>query len=406
MMNEVLNNSTDNVTNSSVNTKYFSINFGPQHPSAHGVLRLILNLDGEVVKSADSHIGLLHRGTEKLIEYKSFYQSTPYFDRLYYVSMMIQEHVYALAIENLLRKEIPLRAQMIRVLFSELTRLMNHIMSLTTHAMDIGALTPFLWAFEEREKLFEFYERCSGARMHANYIRPGGVAQDLPAGLLEDIAVFVEGFSSRVDEMEELLTANRIWRQRLKNVGVVNLEDAMNWGFSGVMLRGSGVAWDLRKSQPYETYSQMDFDIPVGYNGDCFDRYLVRMNEMRQSLKIIQQCINMMPHGPVKVMDNKLSFPTRSQMKASMEATIHHFKLFSEGFTVPTGATYTAIEAPKGELGVYLVSNGSNKPVRCKIRAPDFIHLQGLKHMAVNGMLADVVTLIGTIDVVFGSVDR
>jgi NADH dehydrogenase I, D subunit len=334
---------TNQVNLDATNSRYFTLNFGPQHPSAHGVLRLILNLDGEVVKNADPHIGLLHRGTEKLMEYKQYYQNLPYMDRLYYVSMMTQEHAYALAVEKLLFKEIPLRAQYIRVMFSEITRILNHIMSLTTHAMDVGALTPFLWAFEEREKLMEFYERVSGARMHANYFRPGGVSQDLPAGLLEDIAIFAEGFASRIDEIDELLTANRIWRQRLKNVGVVSIEDALNWGFSGVLLRGSGLAWDLRKSQPYEVYSSMDFEVPIGTNGDSFDRYMVRMAEMRQSIGIIQQCINSIPEGPVKVMDNKVSFPSRAMMKNSMEAVIHHFKLFSEGFTVPAGSTYAAI---------------------------------------------------------------
>ncbi len=397
---------TANQSLDGVNTKYFTINFGPQHPSAHGVLRLILNLDGEVVKAADPHIGLLHRGTEKLIEYKTYLQSLPYMDRLDYVSMMSQEHVFSLAVEKLLGKEIPLRAQYIRVIYSEITRILNHIMSLTTHAMDVGALTPFLWAFEEREKLMEFYERVSGARMHANYVRPGGVSQDLPAGLVEDIAEFANGFISRVDEIDELLTSNRIWRQRLKNIGVLSLEDAMNWGCSGVLLRGSGLAWDLRRSQPYEVYDRMQFDIPIGSNGDSYDRYHVRMNEMRESVSIIQQALNQLPEGPVKVMDNKYSFPSRGEMKHSMEAVIHHFKLFSEGFIVPAGSTYAAIEAPKGETGVYLVADGSNKPVRTKIRAPGFTHLQALKLMSVNNLLADVVTLIGTLDIVFGEVDR
>jgi NADH dehydrogenase (ubiquinone) Fe-S protein 2 len=397
---------TNQVNLDATNSRYFTLNFGPQHPSAHGVLRLILNLDGETIKNADPHIGLLHRGTEKLMEYKTYMQAAPYLDRLDYVSMMTQEHAYALSVEKLLSKTIPLRAQYIRVLFSEITRILNHIMSLTTHAMDVGALTPFLWAFEEREKLMEFYERVSGARMHANYFRPGGVSQDLPAGLLEDIAMFAEGFVSRIDEIEVLLTNNRIWKQRLKNIGVVSIEDALNWGFTGVLLRGSGLAWDLRKSQPYEVYDRVQFDIPVGYNGDSFDRYMVRMEEMRQSVKIITQCINDIPSGPVKVMDNKISFPSRANMKHDMEATISHFKLFSQGFNVPTGATYAAIEAPKGEFAVSLIANGSNKPVRCKIRAPGFMHLQGLKFMAVNNLLADAVTLIGTLDIVFGEVDR
>lgn len=389
-----------------VNAKYFTINFGPQHPSAHGVLRLILNMDGEVVKAADPHIGLLHRGTEKLMEFKTYNQCVPYMDRFDYVSMMIQEHAFCLATEKLLGKEIPLRAQYIRVMFSEITRILNHIMSLTTHAMDVGALTPFLWAFEEREKLMEFYERASGAHMHINYFRPGGVAQDLPAGLIEDISEFVNGFVSRIDEIDELLSSNRIWRQRLKNIGVISLEDALNWGCSGVLLRGAGLAWDLRRSQPYEVYDRMQFNIPIGSNSDSYDRYHVRMNEMREAVNIIQQAINQMPEGPVKVMDNKVSFPTRNEMKHSMEIVIHHFKLFSEGFVVPTGSTYAAIEAPKGETAVYLVSNGSNKPVRAKFRAPDFSHLQVLKLMSVNNLLADVVTLIGTLDIVFGSVDR
>ena len=401
----MLVNSDKNILGS-VNSKNFTLNFGPQHPSAHGVLRLILNLDGEVVKAADPHIGLLHRGTEKLMEQKTYYQSIPYMDRLDYVSMMIQEHAFTLAVEKLLYKTTPLRAQYIRVLFSEITRILNHIMSVTTHALDVGALTPFLWAFEEREKLMEFYERVSGTRMHANYFRPGGVAQDLPAGLLEDIASFAEGFVSRIDEVDELLSANRVWRQRLKNVGVLSLEDAQNWGATGVLLRGSGLAWDLREAQPYEVYDRLDFDIPIGTNGDSFDRYLVRMQEMRQSVRLIQQCINQMPEGPVKLMDNKITFPTRENMKHSMEAVIHHFKLFSEGFTVPAGATYAAIESPKGEFGVYMVADGSNKPVRVKVRAPDFSHLQILKLMGVNNLLADIVTLIGTADIVFGSVDR
>lgn len=334
----------------SVNSKNFTLNFGPQHPSAHGVLRLILNMDGEVVKAADPHIGLLHRGTEKLMEFKTYYQAGPYMDRLDYVSMMVQEHAFVLATEKLLHKEVPLRAQYIRVMFSEITRVLNHIMSLTTHAMDVGALTPFLWAFEEREKLMEFYERVSGARMHANYFRPGGVSQDLPAGLLEDIAAFADGFTSRIDEIDELLTSNRIWRQRLKNIGVVALEDAMNWGCSGVLLRGSGLPWDIRESQPYEVYNRMEFNIPVGTNGDSFDRYKVRMQEMRESVRLIQQAVNDMPEGPVKLMDNKIIFPSRESMKHSMESTIHHFKLFSEGFTVAPGSTYAAVESPKRRI--------------------------------------------------------
>jgi len=386
--------------------KNFTINFGPQHPAAHGVLRLVLEMNGEVVQRADPHIGLLHRGTEKLIEYKNYLQALPYFDRLDYVSMMCQEHAYSLAVEKLLNCEVPLRAQYIRVLFSEITRLLNHLLALTCHAMDVGALTPFLWGFEEREKLMEFYERVSGARMHAAYIRPGGVAQDLPLGLCEDIFKFCEQYASRIDEMEEMLTGNRIWKQRLVDIGVVTADQALDWGFSGVMLRGSGVAWDLRKTQPYDIYNKMNFDIPVGTRGDCYDRYLIRIEEMRQSLRIIMQCINELPQGIVKVDDKKITPPSRSQMKQSMESLIHHFKLYTEGFIVPAGETYTAVEAPKGEFGVFLVSNGTNRPYRCKIRAPGFAHLQGIDFMSRNHMLADVVTIIGTQDIVFGEVDR
>ena len=386
--------------------KNFTLNFGPQHPAAHGVLRLVLEMNGEVVEKADPHIGLLHRGTEKLIEYKTYLQAMPYFDRLDYVSMMCQEHVYVMAIEKLLRVQVPERAMYIRVLFSELTRIMNHLLSLTTHAMDVGALTPFLWAFEERERLFEFYERVSGARMHAAYFRPGGVAQDLPIGLCDDIYKFTANFASRIDEMEEMLTSNRIWKQRLVNVGVVTGKEAQDWGLSGPMLRASGYAWDLRKAQPYEVYDRMNFDIPVGLNGDCYDRYLIRIEEMRQSLRIISQCLNNLPEGVVKTDDKKLTPPSRSHMKQSMESLIHHFKLYTEGFSVPAGQTYTAIEAPKGEMGVYLVSDGSNRPYRCKIRAPGFAHLQALDFMSKHHMLADVVTMIGTQDIVFGEVDR
>nr|YP_009647139.1 NADH dehydrogenase subunit 7 [Chloropicon maureeniae]QBX98813.1 NADH dehydrogenase subunit 7 [Chloropicon maureeniae] len=386
--------------------QHFTLNFGPQHPAAHGVLRLVLEMNGEVVERADPHIGLLHRGTEKLIEYKTYIQAMPYFDRLDYVSMMCQEHAYVLAIEKLLRCEVPKRAQYIRVLFSELTRIMNHLLALTTHAMDVGALTPFLWAFEERERLFEFYERVSGARMHAAYFRPGGVAQDLPVGLCDDIYLFAEHFAARIDEMEELLTSNRIWKQRLVNIGIVTKQEALDWGFTGVMLRGSGVAWDLRKAQPYEVYDELEFDIPVGTRGDCYDRYLIRVEEMRQSLRIISQCLNVIPEGPVQSDDYKISPPSRSEMKETMEGLIHHFKLYTEGFHVPAGETYTSIEAPKGEFGVYLVSDGSNRPYRCKIRAPGFFHLQGLDFMSRHHMLADVVTIIGTQDIVFGEVDR
>ena len=388
--------------------KNFTINFGPQHPAAHGVLRLVLEMNGEVVQRADPHIGLLHRGTEKLIEYKNYLQALPYFDRLDYVSMMCQEHAYSLAVEKLLncQNEIPPRAQYIRVLFAEITRLLNHLLALTCHAMDVGALTPFLWAFEEREKLMEFYERVSGARMHAAYVRPGGVAQDLPHGLCEDIWRFSQQYASRIDEMEEMLTNNRIWKQRLVDIGVVTADQALDWGFSGVMLRGSGVSWDLRKTQPYDVYGNMIFDVPVGKRGDCYDRYLIRIEEMRQSLRIMMQCINEMPQGLIKIDDRKITPPSRSQMKQSMESLIHHFKHYTEGFTVPAGETYTAVEAPKGEFGVFLVSNGTNKAHRCKIRAPGFAHLQGIDFMSRNHMLADVVTIIGTQDIVFGEVDR
>jgi NADH dehydrogenase (ubiquinone) Fe-S protein 2 len=386
--------------------KNFTINFGPQHPAAHGVLRLVLEMNGEVVQRADPHIGLLHRGTEKLIEYKNYLQALPYFDRLDYVSMMCQEHAYSLAVEKLLNSQVPLRAQYIRVLFSEITRLLNHLLALTCHAMDVGALTPFLWGFEEREKLMEFYERVSGARMHAAYIRPGGVAQDLPLGISEDIFKFSQQFASRIDEMEEMLTNNRIWKQRLVDIGVVTADQALDWGFSGVMMRASGISWDLRKTQPYDVYDRMKFDVPVGTRGDCYDRYLIRIEEMRQSLRIIMQCLNEMPQGIIKVDDRKITPPSRSQMKQSMESLIHHFKLYTEGFVVPAGETYTAVEAPKGEFGVYLVSNGTNRPYRCKIRAPGFAHLQGIDFMSRNHMLADVVTIIGTQDIVFGEVDR
>jgi NADH dehydrogenase (ubiquinone) Fe-S protein 2 len=384
----------------------FSLNFGPQHPAAHGVLRLILELDGEVVERADPHIGLLHRGTEKLIEYKTYMQALPYFDRLDYVSMMAQEHCYSLAVEKLLDLEVPLRARYIRVLFSEITRLLNHLLAITTHALDVGALTPFLWAFEEREKLMEFYERVSGARMHAAYIRPGGVSQDLPIGLLDDIYNFSVQFSSRIDEIEELLTSNRIWKQRLVSIGIVTALQAMNWGFSGVMLRGSGVAWDLRKTQPYEVYKDLDFLIPLGKNGDCYDRYLIRIQEMRESLKIILQCLNQIPLGLIKSDDKKISIPSRSQMKSNMESLIHHFKLFTEGYPIQSGEAFASVEAPKGEFSVFLVSNDTNKPARCRIHAPGFMHLQALDFMSKNHMIADVVTIIGTQDIVFGEVDR
>ena len=386
--------------------KNFTLNFGPQHPAAHGVLRLILELNGELVERAEPHIGLLHRGTEKLIEYKTYLQALPYFDRLDYVSMMSQEHTYSLAVEELIAVAVPLRAQYIRVLFLEITRILNHLLAVGCHAMDVGAMTPFLWAFEEREKLMEFYERVSGARMHSAYIRPGGVSQDIPMGLLDDIYVFVEQFSTRVDEMEEMLTTNRIWKQRLINVGVVTSKEAIAWGFSGVLLRGSGVNWDLRKQQPYEIYAQLKFNIFTGTHGDCYDRYLIRIFEMRESLSIILQCLNAIPEGPIKGDDKKITPPSRSEFKDSMEALIHHFKYFTEGIIVPRGETYTATEAPKGEFGVFLLSNGTSRPYRCKIKAPGFGHLQGLDMMSKGHMIADVVTIIGTQDIVFGEVDR
>lgn len=386
--------------------KNFTVNFGPQHPAAHGVLRLVLELEGEVVVRADPHIGLLHRGTEKLLEYKTFMQGLPYFDRLDYVSMMSQEHSYVLAIEKLLGVSVPERAQYIRVIFLEITRLLNHLLAVSCHALDVGAMTAYFWGFEEREKLMEFYERVSGARFHAAYFRPGGVAYDLPLGLLDDIYSFAEQFRTRLDEIEELLTGNRIWKQRLVDIGVVSARDAHSWGFSGVMLRGSGVAWDLRKNEPYEVYDKLDFNTIVGTNGDSYDRYLIRMGEMRESLRIIMDAINNLPRGPVKVNDFKVSLPSRAQMKASMESLIHHFKLCSEGFTVPASETYVATEAPKGEFGVYLVSNGSARPYRVKIKTPGLAHLAALDMMSKGHLIADVVTIIGTQDIVFGEVDR
>ncbi len=386
--------------------KNFTLNFGPQHPAAHGVLRLLLELKGETVIKATPHIGLLHRGTEKLIEYKNYLQALPYFDRLDYVSMLAQEHSYCLAIEKLVNCKIPERAKYIRVIFAEITRILNHLLAVGCHAMDVGAMTPMLWGFEEREKLMEFYERVSGARMHAAYFRPGGVQSDIPMGLLSDIYIFTEQFTTRLLEIEEMLTENRIWKQRLVDVGVVTAKGAMDWGFSGVMLRGSGIKWDLRKSQPYEIYNDMEFTVPVGINGDCYDRYLVRIFEMKQSLKIISQCLDKIPNGLVKTNDIKLSPPTRTEMKQSMEAIIHHFKIYTNGFSIPSNETYTATEAPKGEFGVYLISDNTNKPYRCKIKAPGFAHLQGLNYMAKGHMLADVVTIIGTQDIVFGEIDR
>jgi NADH-quinone oxidoreductase subunit D len=389
-----------------VDIKNLTLNFGPQHPAAHGVLRLVLEMDGEVVERADPHIGLLHRGTEKLIEHKTYLQALPYFDRLDYVSPMNQEHCYSLAVEKLLGLEVPLRASYLRVIFSELTRILNHTLNITTQALDVGAMTPLLWMFEEREKILEFYERASGARFHAAYIRPGGVHQDIPVGMEEDMHNFAERFGKIIDDVDALLTENRIFRQRLVDIGTVSAKDAMDWGFSGPMLRGSGIAWDLRKSQPYEIYDQLDFDIAIGKNGDCFDRYLVRMEEMRQSLKMVRQCIEKLPKGPVVTDDPKIAPPRRAVMKQSMEALIHHFKLYTEGYHVPAGETYTAIEAPKGEFGVYLISDDTNRPYRCKIRAPGFTHLQALDFMTRGHMLADVVAVIGTMDIVFGEIDR
>ncbi len=386
--------------------KPYTMNFGPQHPAAHGVLRLVLEMDGEVVERADPHIGLLHRGTEKLIEYKTYMQALPYFDRLDYVSPMNQEHAFALSVEKLLGLEVPERAQYIRVLFCELTRILNHVLNITTFALDVGAITPALWGFEEREKGMEFYDRVCGARLHANYIRPGGVSMDLPAGLLEDMDAWVESFPKVLDDLDSLLTENRIFKQRTVDIGVVTAQQALDWGFTGPVIRASGLAWDLRKSQPYEVYSRMEFDVPVGTTGDCYARYLVRMEEMRQSLKIMKQCIKDMPQGIVKANDYKICPPPRAEMKSSMEALIHHFKLFTEGYHVPAGETYTAVEAPKGEFGVYLVSDGTNRPYRCHIRAPGFAHLQGLDFMSRGHMLADVVANIGSLDIVFGEIDR
>jgi NADH-quinone oxidoreductase subunit D len=386
--------------------KNFTMNFGPQHPAAHGVLRLVLEMDGEVIERADPHIGLLHRGTEKLIEYKTYIQATPYFDRLDYVSPMCQEHAFALAVEKLLGLEVPARGQYIRVMFSEITRILNHLLNITAFALDVGAMTPLLWAFEERELLMEFYERASGARLHANYFRPGGVAFDLPAGLTDDIRKFTARFPKLIDDIEGLLTENRIFKQRTVDIGVVTAAQAMDWGFSGPMLRASGVPWDLRKAQPYDVYEKMDFDIPIGKNGDCYDRYLCRIEEMRQSVRIINQTLDQLPGGPHKVNDRKYTPPTRGEMKRSMEALIHHFKLYTEGYHVPAGETYTAVEAPKGEFAVYLVADGTNKPYRCKIRAPGFAFLQATDFMSKGHMLADVVAIIGSLDIVFGEIDR
>ncbi|KAJ3861617.1 Ndufs2, NADH:ubiquinone oxidoreductase 49 kd subunit [Lentinula novae-zelandiae] len=432
-------------TRADAKMRHFTVNFGPQHPAAHGVLRLILELNGEEILRADPHIGLLHRGTEKLIEYKTYIQALPYFDRLDYVSMMTNELCYSRAVEKLLNIEVPDRAKWIRTLFGEITRILNHLMAVLTHAMDVGALTPFLWGFEEREKLMEFYERVSGARLHSAYVRPGGVAFDLPHGLLDDIFQWATQYGSRIDEIEEVVTGNRIWKERTVGVGVVTKEEALNFSFSGVMLRGSGVPWDLRRTQPYDMYDQaglsdflvrakltpkycqVEFDIPIGVNGDCYDRYLCRVQEMRESLRIISQCLNKITPGAIKVDDHKLVPPPRASMKESMESLIHHFKIFSEGYSVPPGETYSAIEAPKGEMGVYLVSDGTNRPYRCSIRAPGFAHLAGADFVMrreffdvvefisennsipcffLDHMLADAVAIIGTMDLVFGEVDR
>ncbi len=386
--------------------KPMTINFGPQHPAAHGVLRMVMEMDGEVVDRVDPHIGLLHRGTEKLIEYKTYTQAMPYFDRLDYVAPMVQEHAYVLAVEKLLGLEVPKRGQYIRVLFDEISRVLNHLLNVPAYAMDVGAMTPMLWCFEQRELLMEFYERTSGARLHAAYYRPGGVHQDLPAGLLDDVMKWAEQFPKVLDDMSNLLDGNRIFKQRLVDIGVVTADQAMDWGFTGPMLRASGLAWDLRKAQPYDAYAEMDFDIPVGKNGDCYDRYLVRVEELRQSLRIIKQCCEKMPGGPHSSTDHKVTPPARGEMKRSMEALIHHFKLYTEGFHVPAGETYTAVEAPKGEFGVYLVADGTNKPYRCKIRAPGFAHLQAMEFCSKGHMLADAVAILGSMDIVFGEVDR
>ncbi len=395
--------------NPGVELRNFTINFGPQHPAAHGVLRLVLELDGEVVERVDPHIGLLHRGTEKLIEYKTYLQAIPYFDRLDYVAPMNQEHAFCLAIERLMDIEVPRRGQLIRVLYCEIGRILNHLLNVTTQALDVGALTPPLWGFEEREKLMVFYERASGSRLHANYFRPGGVHQDLPQALIDDIAAWCESFPLVLADIDSLLTPNRIFKQRNVDIGVVSLKDCLAWGFSGVMIRGSGAAWDLRKSQPYECYAELDFDIPIGKNGDCFDRYLIRMEEMRQSVHIMKQCIerlNAEGPGPVITSNNKVAPPRRDRMKRSMEALIHHFKLYTEGFHVPEGEVYACVEAPKGEFGVYLVADGTNKPYRCKLRAPGFAHLQAMDFMNRGHMLADVSAILGSLDIVFGEVDR
>jgi NADH-quinone oxidoreductase subunit D len=392
------------------NLRNFSINFGPQHPAAHGVLRLVLELDGEIVERVDPHIGLLHRGTEKLMEARTYLQNTPYFDRLDYVAPMNQEHAFCIAIEKLMGIEVPRRGQLIRVLYSEIGRLLSHLLNVTTQAMDVGALTPPLWGFEEREKLMVFYERASGSRMHANYFRTGGVKSDLPDRLVEDIGAFCDPFLKVVDDLEELFIHNRIFKQRNVDIGIVTLDECWKWGFSGVMVRGSGAAWDLRKAQPYECYEEMEFDIPVGRNGDNYDRQVIRMEEMRESTKIMRQCVEKLMQeanrGPVSMPNNKVVPPSRAEMKRSMEALIHHFKLYTEGYHVPAGEVYAAVEAPKGEFGVYLVSDGTDKPYRCKIRAPGFAHLQAMDFMCRKHMLADVSAVLGSLDIVFGEVDR
>jgi NADH-quinone oxidoreductase subunit D len=390
----------------SKHTKTMNLNFGPQHPAAHGVLRLILELDGEVIERADPHIGLLHRGTEKLIEHKTYTQAVPYFDRLDYVAPMNQEHAFAMAVEKLLKIEVPIRAQYIRVVFCEIGRILSHILNITTQALDVGALTPSLWGFEEREKLMVFYERVSGSRLHANYFRPGGVHIDLPTGLADDIYKFCETFPNVINDLESLLTDNRIFKQRNVDIGIVSKQEALDHGFSGVMLRGSGVPWDLRKSNPYECYNEFDFKIPVGKNGDCYDRYLCRIEEMKESISIMKQALQKIPEGPVMTADTKVGPPKRKEMKMSMEALINHFKLYTEGYHVPKGEVYAAVEAPKGEFGVYLVSDGSNKPYRCKIKAPGFTHLQAMNYMIKGHMLADVPAVLGSMDIVFGEVDR
>jgi NADH dehydrogenase (ubiquinone) Fe-S protein 2 len=384
------------------NLKVFTLNFGPQHPAAHGVLRLVLEAEGEKIIYCDPHIGLLHRGSEKLIESKNYIQALPYLDRLDYVSTMAQEHAYSLCVERLLSVSVPRRAQVIRTLFSEVTRILNHLMSLTTHALDVGALTPFLWGFEEREKLLEFYERVSGARLHAAYIRPGGVSRDLPLGFLGDLYLFTRQLSSRIDEVEELLTSNRIWKQRLVNVGILSKSSAINYGCTGVILRSTGVLWDLRKNTPYEVYPYIPFNSPVSTSGDCYDRYLLRIEEIRQSLFILEKCIHSLPSGLVQEFSSKFSYPSSTFVKSSMEDLIHHFKFYASGYYVPKGESYVGVEAPKGEFGVYIVSDGSKSPYRCKVRAPGFIHLQVIDYLSKSLLVADIVTIIGTLDIVFG----